>query len=303
MRILVIGGTRLVGRGIVNAAIDRGHDVTLFNRGTTDPDAFPTATHLKGDRNSDLSALATGEWDVTVDVGAYVHQQVISLGEALGGRGGRQTFISTISVYGNDVAESGFTESAALLEPDWDETLTMQRYGELKVAGEQTITRFDPDPLIIRPGFVIGPYDYSERFTHWVRAVAAGEPFNAPAADQPLQGVDGRDLGAFVVRCLETGATGAFNVTAPQEAPTFSEVIATIANALGVDVPKVNWARPGDGQDPHILTEKLEAMPLAVEPAWWPKMRADVSKATNAGFTYRPLEETVKDLAAWAEIA
>jgi 2'-hydroxyisoflavone reductase len=294
MRILVIGGTRLVGRGIVEAAIEGGHDVTLFNRGTTDPDAFPTATHLVGDRNNDLSALATGEWNVTVDVSAYVHQQVISLGEALGTRAGRHVFVSTISVYGNDVPESGFTESAHLLEPDWDQTLTMAKYGELKVACEQTITRFDPDPLIIRPGYVVGPWDYTERFTHWVRAVLAGSPFVAPAADQPLQCVDGRDLGAFTVHAIESSLTGAFNVTAPQDPPTFSEVIATIANSLSVEVPKVTWGDPSD---------ESEELPLSASKDWWPKMRADLTKAIDAGFTYRTLDDTVRDLAAWADLS
>jgi 2'-hydroxyisoflavone reductase len=293
MRILVIGGTRLVGRGIVEAAIERGHDVTLFNRGTTDPGAFPTATHLVGDRNSDLSALATGSWDVTVDVSAYVHQQVISLGEALGDRAGRHAFVSTISVYGNDVPEFGFTEGVPLCEPDWDETLTMERYGELKVACEQTVTRFDADPLIIRPGYVVGPWDYTERFTHWLRVVLAGEPFAAPSAEQPLQCVDGRDLGAFAVHAIEGALTGPFNVTAPQDPPTFSEVIATIANALSVEPPKVTWSDPD---------EESEELPLSAGPPWWPKMRADVSKAIDAGFSYRSLEDTVRDLAAWANL-
>jgi 2'-hydroxyisoflavone reductase len=140
---------------------------------------------------------------------------------------------------------------------------------------------------------VIGPWDYTERFTHWVRAVHAGQQFVAPAADQPLQAVDGRDLGAFAVHAIEAGATGPFNVTAPQNPPTFSEVIATIANALGVDVPPVTWGDPDDSS---------ESLPLAASKPWWPKMRADVRKATDAGFRYRPLEATVRDLATWADI-
>jgi 2'-hydroxyisoflavone reductase len=293
MRILVIGGTRLVGRGIVSAALDRGHDVTLFNRGTSDPDAFPSANRLVGDRNSDLSALADGEWDATVDVSAYVHQQVKSLGGALGDRGGRFVFISTISVYGNDVPESGFTEDARLLEADWSDQASMRRYGELKVACESAATEYDVDALLIRPGFVYGPYDYTDRFTHWVRAVLTREPFDAPAAEQPLQCIDGRDLGAFTVTCIEKGLCGPFNVTAPETPPTFSEVIATIANALDVDVPQVRWSDPDDVD---------ERLPLAVSRPWFPKMRADISKALAAGLTYRPLEDTVRDLATWAAL-
>src|SRR5690242_6457029 len=108
MRILVIGGSSFVGRAIVSQALEAGHDVTLFNRGKTDPGAFPTAEHLVGDRNTDLSALAGRSWDATVDVCAYVPAQVRRLLETLGERSGHVTFVSTISVYGPDVADSGF---------------------------------------------------------------------------------------------------------------------------------------------------------------------------------------------------
>jgi 2'-hydroxyisoflavone reductase len=293
MRILIIGGTRLVGRGIASAAIDAGYDVTLFNRGQFEPDGLPGATQLVGDRNTDLSALATGEWDATVDVCAYTAGQVRTLRDAIGDRAGHFTFISTISVYGDDVPESGFTEAAPLLPADYSDQLTMEKYGELKVACEEVAAElFDP-LLIIRPGYVIGPYDYTERFTHWIREVAGGKPITAPAADQPLQAVDGRDLGAFTVGCIEKGLTGAFNVTAPQDPPTFREVLDTIAGALGVPLPDVNWADPSD---------ESEELPLSAGPDWWSKMRADLTKATDAGLTWHPLADTVKDTAKWAGI-
>src|SRR3954447_9098700 len=137
MRILVIGGSSFVGRHIVQNALDRGHHVTLFNRGKTDPGAFPTAEHLTGDRNSDLSALDDRSWDATVDVCAYVPRQVRTLLEALGSRAGHYTFISTISVYGEVDVESGFDEAAPLLEASYDDELTMEKYGELKVGCEE----------------------------------------------------------------------------------------------------------------------------------------------------------------------
>jgi 2'-hydroxyisoflavone reductase len=291
MRILVIGGTRLLGRHVVQAALDRGHDVTMFNRGQTDPGAFPAATHLTGDRDGDLGALATGEWDATIDVCAYVHRQVRTLHEALGNRGGHYTFVSTISVYGEDVAESGFTEDTPLLEPDWGDVLEMAKYGELKVACEHVAAAHaDNGLLIIRPGYVVGPYDYTERFTHWIRAVAAGQPFDAPAADQPLQCIDGRDLAAFTIGSVEAGLSEVFNVTAPQSPPTFAEVLATIALALGVELPEINWADPADDS---------EELPLSAAPPWWPMMRASLSKATAAGLRWRPLEDTVRDTASY----
>jgi 2'-hydroxyisoflavone reductase len=294
MRILVIGGTRLVGRQIAAAAVDRGHDVTLFNRGLAEPDGLPGTTHLAGDRDGDLSTLAVGEWDATIDVCGYVAAQVRRLLEALGGRSGHYTFISSISVYGEDVAESGFTEATPLLAPAWDDNLEMSKYGELKVACEQVAAELAGDRLLtLRPGYVVGPYDYTERFTHWIRAVAAGSPIVAPAADQPLQCIDGRDLGQFAVACAEQGVVDTFNVTAPQVPPTFAQVLDTIAAALGVPLPPVTWGDPAD---------ESEELPLSAAPDWWPKMRADLAKATAAGLTWRPLADTARDTAAFAAV-
>lgn len=266
----------------------------MFNRGKSDPGAFPQATHLVGHRDRDLTALSTGEWDATVDVSAYGHQQVRSLLEVLDGRGGHLTFISTISVYGQEVPESGFTEEAKLLPPEFDDSKGIEAYGEKKVACEQVAAEYVKDRLLIlRPGYVIGPWDYSRRFEHWINAVVGGKPFDAPAAAQPLQTIDGRDLGSFTVGCIERGVTGPFNVTAPQEAPTFSEVLATIANALNVELPEVRWGDPNN---------ESEELPLSAAQDWWPKMRADISKAIGEGLTWRPLEDSVRDTVSWAEL-
>jgi 2'-hydroxyisoflavone reductase len=285
MRILILGGTRLVGRQIANEAISRGHDITLFNRGQTDPSAFPDATKLIGDRNGDLAELATGEWDATIDVCAYLPRQVRSLLTTLDKRAGHYTFISTISVYGESIKDNGFTEDEPLLEPAWDDTMDMAKYGELKVACEQVAAELAGDRLlIIRPGYVVGPYDITERFTYWVRAVADGVPFTGPDANQPLQCVDGRDLATFTMDCVERTAVDAFNVTAPQDVPTFAEVLETIARGLGVDLPDVTWTSASDD------------LPMSDQPSGWPSLNADVSKAVAAGFTWRPLEDTVRDI-------
>jgi 2'-hydroxyisoflavone reductase len=290
MKILVIGGTRLVGRQIAGAALQRGHHVTLFNRGHTTPDGLPGTTQLIGDRDSDLSALSSGEWDATIDVCGYVHRQVRTLLETLGDRAGHYTFISTTSVYGNDLPETGFTESAPLLEPAWDDVLEMEKYGELKVACEEVAAAYAKDHLlVVRPGYVVGPYDYTERFTHWIRAVAAGQPFVAPAADQPLQCIDGRDLGDFTIACVERAVVGVFNATAPQDPPTFAQVLADIATALDTTLPDITWGDPAD---------ESEELPLSAGRQWWPSMRADLSKAVAEGLTWRPLEETARDTAA-----
>lgn len=289
MRILVVGGTSFVGRGIVEHLLDRGHDVTLFNRGKTNADLFPDAEHVTGDRNADLSALQGRSFDATVDVCAYVPAQVRSLLETLGDNAGHYTFISTISVYGRDVPDSGFDESAPLLEPAWDDELTMDKYGELKVACEQVARELAGDRLlVIRPGYVLGPHDPTHRFTYWVERVAEGRsPMAGPDKDQPLQGVDARDLGAFVAMQVEKTTSDVFHVTAPESAPTFDEVLSTIASAVGVERPEVVWVGA------------REQLPLSAPPPWWPKMRASVAKARAAGFEWRPMADTARDTWEW----
>lgn len=294
MRILVIGGSSFVGRHIVQQALDRGHDVTLFNRGKTDPGAFPDAEHLTGDRDSDLSALDGRTWDATVDVCAYVPRQVRTLLDALGDRSGHYTFVSTISVYGDVGVEEGFDETgAALLEPAWDDGLTMEKYGELKVGCEQVARELAADRLlVIRPGYVIGPHDPTHRFTYWVERVAEGRsPMAGPDADQPLQGVDGRDLGAFTVSQVEQQTVDTFHVTAPQPAPTFAQWLQTIADAEGVPLPEVRWVGP------------RSELPLSAPKESWPAMRAGLGHAQAAGFRWRSIEDTVRDTLAWVQAA
>jgi 2'-hydroxyisoflavone reductase len=211
--------------------------------------------------------------------------------EALDGRGGHHTFISTISVYGK-VANPGYTEDAPLLPAEFDDSKGFEAYGEKKVACEEVAATYAGDRLlIVRPGYVIGPYDYTERFTHWIRAVAGGQRFRAPAKDHPLQGIDGRDLGDFTIGCVERTVTGAFNATAPQDPPTFAQVLTTIATALDVPLPDIEWSDPDD---------RSGELPLAVPASWWNTMRADVSKAVTEGLRWRPLDDTVRDTAAWA---
>lgn len=289
VRILVIGGSSFVGRHFVQAAIDGGHDVTLFNRGRTDPDAFPRATHLTGDRDRDLTALGQGEWDATVDVCAYLPRQVRTLVDALGERGGHYTLVSTISVYDHTKLSPGYTEDAPVHQPAWDDELTMERYGPLKVACEQVARDVAGDRLlVVRPGYVIGPHDPTGRFPHWVEQVAGGEPpLVGPDADQPLQAIDGRDLAAFTLAQVERGAVTTVHVTAPEPAPTFAEVLEGIADGLGKPLPEVRWTQAGDG------------LPLSSPPEVWPMMQAGLGHARAAGLHWRPLPDTARDTAAW----
>src|SRR3954462_3785019 len=214
MRILVIGGTSFVGRHMAQIALDRGHDVTQINTGKTNPSVLPQAERLTGDRNSDLSALDGRSWGATIDVCAYVPRQVRTLLEALGTRSGHYVFVSTISVF-PDETPTLYTEDSPLREPVWDDELVMEKYGELKVACEQVARELAGDRLlVIRPGYVVGPYDPTHRFTYWVERVAEHRsPMATPDAAQPLQLIDARGLAAFTVKQIESGTVDAFNCT------------------------------------------------------------------------------------------
>ena len=287
MRILVIGGSSFVGRHIVAATLADGHQLTLFNRGRTDAEAFPHAEHLVGDRDHDLSALTGRFFDAVIDVCAYVPRQVRSLLEELGPRARHYTLISTISVYGQDVAPHGFTEDAGLLEPAWDETFVSERYGELKVACEIVARELVGERLlIVRPGFVVGPHDPTHRFTYWVERVAAGEQIVAGDADQPLQVLDGRDLAALVSALVGKGTVDVVHAAGPDPAPSFADILADVATGVGAPAP-IHWGG------------WRAELPLASPEGWWPKMRADSTRACGYGLRWRPLPETARDTLAW----
>src|SRR3954451_4318173 len=288
MRILVIGGTSFVGRHMAQTALDRGHEVTLFNRGKTNPDVLPGAERLTGDRISDLSALDGRSWDATIDVCAYVPRQVRMLLESLGTRSGHVVFVSTISVYPEATSEL-FTEDAPLREPAWDDELVMEKYGELKVACEQVAAELAGDRLlIIRPGYVVGPYDPTHRFTYWVERVAEGRsPMAMPDTAQPLQCIDARDLAAFTISRLEAGDVTAYNATAPAPGPTFGQGLESVARGVAQSLPQVRAA----GYDARL--------PLSAPPDDWSLMTADLSRPVAAGLSWRPLEQTVADTHDW----
>lgn len=244
MRILVIGGTAFVGRHISQAAIDAGHELTLFHRGQTGGDLFPQAAHRTGDRNTDLSALADGSWDATIDVSAYFPRQVRSLAGALGGRGGRHVYISSVSAYSPSVPW-GYDESAPLadvIEPDAEE-VTNENYGGLKVACERLATELHgPDTTIIRPTYVIGPHDRTYRFSWWVDRIARGGNVLAPGnPDDPIQLIDARDMASWIVSMLERSVTGTFHAVNPAPPFTFGDMFAAIAAEVAPPGTELTW--------------------------------------------------------------
>ncbi|MGO8874772.1 MAG: NAD-dependent epimerase/dehydratase family protein [Acidimicrobiales bacterium] len=292
MRILVIGGSSFVGRHITERALNEGHTVTLFNRGETNPGAFPGVEQILGDRNVDLSRLTGREWDATIDVCAYVPRQVRTVLAALGSGAGLYTFISTISVYPEDVP-ARFAETAAVVEPSYETEVSMELYGALKVGCELTAQQLVGDErlCVVRPGYVVGPYDPTHRFTYWIERVAAGGRILGPSADQPLQVIDGRDLAAFVVGLVENDTADVFHATAPDPAIPFASVLDEIAGGLGLPAPEVQWGEASD------------LLPLSDPGESWGMLSADVAKGVSHGLAWRPLAETARDTLAWVRDA
>ena len=305
MRILILGGTRFLGRHLVEAALARGHDVTLFNRGRSAPDLFPGVEQLRGDRDGDLAALEGGRWDAAIDTSGYVPRIVRASAELLADRVGHYTFISSISVY-KDFERPGIDEDypVGTLQDESVEQITGETYGPLKALCEHAVERALPGrTLVIRPGLIVGPHDPTDRFTYWPHRVAQGGEVLAPTGPHlPLQLIDVRDLAEWNVRLLElSGAerTGVFNATGPAEPLGLGEVLDACRAESGSDAT-ITWA-----DEPFLLERGVrfwQDLP-AVVPESDPKLAAmrqvDVSKAVRAGLTFRSIRETVRDTLEW----
>ncbi len=300
MKVLVIGGTQFVGRHIVSSLIADGDDVTLFHRGHTNPELFPWAEHRLGDRDIDLSPLATGTWDATIDTSAYVPRQVRSLAEALGGRGGRYVHISSVSAYATP-SGPGLNEDAplAVLDDPTTEVVNGHTYGGLKAlceqASQQSFGASGVPVSIVRPTYVAGPYDYTGRFTWWVERVARGGRVLAPGPwDNPFQVIDAGDLADFVVLLAHSQALGTFHAVSPVPPFSFEDFLKTVVDAVGPAGTELVW----------VEAEALVAAGVrhAELPLWeglTPGRNVsalDPSRALAAGLEPRPLARTVRDL-------
>jgi 2'-hydroxyisoflavone reductase len=298
MRLLVLGGTQFLGRGVVDAALARGHSVTLFNRGVTNPGLYPEVESLRGDRRGDLSALAGREWEAVIDPSGYLPRVVRASAELLRGSVGHYVFVSSISVYADPLAP-GSDESTPLVDtvPDADE-VTGEAYGGLKVGCEQVVREvFDGAHANVRAGLVVGPHDPTGRFTYWPVRVARGGEVVAPGdPGRIVQFVDARDLGAWLVHVAEERVTGDFNASGEPRL-SMGELLETCRAVSGSDAELV-WM-----PDAFLLEQGVGPwmeLPLWLEPADAGFLQVDVSRAVALGLRYRPLEETIADTLAWA---
>jgi 2'-hydroxyisoflavone reductase len=305
VRVLVVGGTRFVGRHIVQALLDGGHEVRLFHRGSGPDDPFPEAEHRHGDRDGNLTELAEGSWDATIDVSAYLPRQVRALAEALGrarGRAGRYAYISSISAYATP-DQPGITESAPLevLADAETEVVTGDTYGALKALSEYAaVESFGTESLIIRPTYVVGPYDTTGRFPAWVRRLAdGGEVLAAQPRDQPVQVVDARDLAAFLVALLEQAARGPFHVAGPPPPYDLGTLVDDVRAAVAPEGTTITWvdadfARENalDGRQLPFWHEGEHDYTGAVDPA----------AALRHGLRLRPVGESARDVLASRDV-
>jgi 2'-hydroxyisoflavone reductase len=296
MRTLVLGGTQFLGRHVVDAALRRGHDVTMFNRGQTRPELFPEAERLRGDRDGDLGALAGREFDAVVDTSGYVPRIVRATLEALP-EVGHYTFVSSVSVYA-DLSTPAAEDAPVAQLAEETESYRSEAYGALKALCEDVVRERHPGALITRPGLIVGPWDPTGRFTYWPQRLAEGGRVLAPAPpDAPAQVVDARDLAEWIVDAGEQRLAGTFNAVAPPT--TIGDVVETCRRVAGSDA-EIVWV----DSEFLVAQEVGEWMELPLwlsDPAYRAMQLTPAERATAAGLRHRPLEETVRDTLEWVQ--
>ena len=296
--VLILGGTGFLGPHQVRAARERGHTLTLFNRGRTNPGLFPDIETLLGDRNGDLESLRGRRWDVVLDNSGFEPEQVKLSAELLRDAVDQYLFVSTQSVYadrsivGQD--ETGTVGRAGVPEQEWS------GYGPLKALSEKEVEAALPGrATVVRPAVIVGPGDASDRFTYWVQRVDRGGDILAPGRpEDPTQFIDARDLSEWMVRLAENGTTGTFNATGPREVLTVETMLDTI-DSVTDSTARFVWTD-------YDFLEEQGVRPFSDLPMWMvPEgrtagfMRMSAARAQAAGLTYRPLRVTAGDTLAW----
>jgi len=311
MKLLIIGGSRFLGRHLVKAALDGKHKVTLFNRGNYPPP--PNTKQITGDRDHDLSKLQGQEWDAVIDTCGILPRSVEASAKSLSASVGIYVFISSVSVYA-DVSVPGVLENAplkTLTNEQLDEANRTHRsgsnnygslYGGLKALCEQALLDVIPDrSLIIRPGLIIGPYDYTDRFTYWVMRVARGGEVLAPGRPaRSVQFIDVRDLSEWILRMVELKASGVYNATGLPGSVTMEEILTECKTVTNSDAT-FTW-----GSESFLIQENVT--PWSKMPLWLPEENApqltgfmfvNCDKAINAGLKLRPLHDSISVIYSW----
>ncbi len=299
MKLLVLGGTAFVGRHIVEAARARGHEVTIFHRGKTNKHVFPDLEKIIGERDSDLAPLANRTWDAVIDTSAYLPRVVERSARLLAERVAHYTFVSSVSVY-KSFATIGMTENAprAVIAEPLPDVINADTYGAMKARCERAAANHFPGRLlVVRPGIIVGPYDYTGRFAYWPRRVAEGGAVLAPGEPtHPLQVIDARDLAAWMIARIEVTEAGLYNATGPFEPLTWGTFLEECQRVTKSAADLV-WA-------PDMLL-RGEGVTGADLPLWVPATpdsagfyTVSSAKARAAGLVLRPLGDSLTDVLA-----
>jgi 2'-hydroxyisoflavone reductase len=299
-RVLILGGTAFLGPEIVQAAEARGHTLTLFNRGKTNPGLFPNIEKLHGDRNKgDLSALKGRQWDVIVDTSGYV-PRIVGESAALLSGARQYIYVSSISVYDKPVVGVDESGPVSKLAEASIEKVTEETYGPLKAACERAAEEKMPGKVtVVRPGLIVGPGDPTDRFTYWpVRVKDGGEVLAPGEPADPVQIIDARDLGAWIVHAFEQEHTGIYNAVGPSSKLHVGDFLNEIRSAVG-STASFTWA------DAAFLKQQ-NVSPWSDMPVWVPGDGEDAgmasvncARAIGKGLAFRPLGETARDTLAW----
>jgi 2'-hydroxyisoflavone reductase len=297
VRLLVLGGTKFLGRAAVEAALARGHEVTLFNRGETNPELFPEAERLRGDRTDPRtrSVLRDREWDAVIDPSGFVPGVVRASADLLADAVGHYLFVSSVSVYASQAAPNDEDSPLAELGDMPDDRLLedFSNYGALKALCEAAVAEsFGERQTSVRPGLIVGAHDPTGRFTYWPHRIARGGEVLAPAPpERRVQFVDARDLGPWLVDLCERRAAGAYNATHPGR--SWGDVLETCREVTKSDAT-FTWV-PEAFLVEHDVGEWMELPMWIQDPEEAALHQTDVSRAIEAGLGFRPLEETVRD--------
>ena len=299
LRILILGGTGYIGPHMVREALRRGHELSLFNRGRTDDDMFPDLQTFIGDRNNDLDALKGHEWDAVIDNSGYVPRHVADSARLLAHAASHYLFVSSISAYASFRVANNEDSPLATMPDESVEEVTNETYGPMKALCEKMAAKeFGEDRLtILRPTYICGPGDRTDRYTYWpVRTMRGGEMLWPGRPSDPIQIIDVRDLANFTIDCIEQRTTGTYNTVTPPGEFTMGDLLDDCVAVTGAAITPV-WVS-ADILGKH---DALQYIPI------WSSTEGEESKAALVsgarafakGLKNRPTRETARDTIAW----
>lgn len=315
MKILIIGGTKFLGRHLVTAAQARSHEITIFHRGNHPAENIKSVEEIYGDRNNDLHRLKNGNWDVVLDTCGYLPQTVKASAEALANFAEQYVFVSSVSAYAG-FSEPNYSETAPLATLTCEQASDAAKidvageitaaglgemYGALKALCERAVQHaFSSRALIVRPGLIVGPLDPTDRFTYWVSRVARGGQVLVPGTPSRfVQFIDARDLAEWIIGTAERKAAGVYNVAGKPFALTFIQLLEEIK---AVSRSSASFAWVDEAFLKREAVEDWQEMPLYLAESSKEKrgfLSANIDKAIAENLRFRPLAETIGDTLAW----